>query len=198
MIEMMYVYFDKSGSIKAITDSVNNRFTDYEVTTFPLNDVKIFLDKTPANPGDYLITKTKGLDGIKYNLAKKNKKVILTRSLDGYLIKIPTITNKTMISITNNTTDKLIKISFRQDVIEMYHAGVEENVDEIFDFLNLGLLDVYITEKNNPYSLLYNFKYLPKELFDKGVLYFNYITKLTNTSAYAKKASLGYGYKERT
>lgn len=198
MIEMMYVYFDKAGNIKAITDSENSQFENFEVATFPLKEVKIFLDKNPSDPGSYTINKIKRLDGIKYTLVKKNKEVTLTRTLDGYLCKIPAATNKTMISIINNTDDKLIKISFKQEIIEKYNAGAEDNVDEIFDFLNLGPLDIYITSKNNPYNLLYSFKYIPRELFDKGVLYFNYISKLKNTSAYAKKASCGYGYRERS
>lgn len=190
MIEMMYVYFDVAGNIKGISGSLTDIFSGYEYAMFPLSEI-------PADPSTHIINTVKRLDGIKHILVKKNKEIILARTLDGYLCKIPSMTNKTMISITNNTVDKLIKISFRQDIIQMYHAGSAENVDEIFDFLNLGPLDIYITEKNNPYNLLYSFKYTPKELFDKGILYFNYKTELKNISVYAKKASIGYGYKEK-
>jgi hypothetical protein len=199
MIEMMYVYFDKNGDIKAISGTLNDRFAEFEVATFPLEEIKIFLaDKNAANPGDYSVSKIKRLDGVKYSLVKKNKEIVYTRTLDGYLCKVPPITNKTMVSITNNTVDRIIRVSFRQDMIDGYNDGTGENISEIYDFLDLGPLDIYVTEKNNPYSLLYHFKYIPGELFDKGVLYFKYKMDLTNTSVYAKKLNNSYGYKEKS
>lgn len=198
IVIMMYVFYDANGDIKAIAPSLNDFYSkDCSVATMLLSDVEIFLSGK-RNPADYQIKKIKTLSGEKFSIFKKVVDVDYVRTLDNYLTEIgPPVSGETIISITNQKSNKVVSVEIAPEFKDLYTYGSGEQKDDVDDFLNLGRAFVHITKKNNPYHLLFSFSFTPRDLFQEGRLYFNYKGECNNTSAYSKKIITGYGYKEK-
>lgn len=195
---MMYVFFDRNGDIKAIGPSLNSfSFDDCLVTTVPLGDVEPFLTGKKTTY-DYQIKKLRTQAGEKFTLTKKIIDVNYVRTLDNFLTEIgPARPGETIISIVNQKFNKSILVEISPEFKEIYTYGTGEQKDDVDEFLKLGQSSIYITEKHNPYRLLFNFSFIPSNLFHKEKLYFSYSNILENTSAYTKKLINGYSYKEK-
>ena len=199
---MMYVYFDKNGEIKAISPSLDDGLgMDLSNATFLLSEVEEFL-AGKLNPSDYKIQELKRLDGTKYKIVKKvtEFKRRQVRTLDTFLTKVTdTITtpDNSQLIITNTISERLISVKLAKSVKEMYTNGADEEVELVDEFLNRGNSTVYITQKNNPHCLLFSFTFSPTNLFEKGILNFEYKDDCSNASAYTKKIIAKYRYREK-
>jgi len=194
----MYVFYDKNGDIRAIAPSLND-FNDKEcsVAILPLPEVEGFL-AGKKNTFDYQVNKIKTLSGEKFTITKKVIDVDYVRTLDNYLTEIGSPERgTTIISIVNQVSNKVVLVEIAPEFKEMYTYGSGDQKDTVDEFLKLGKTSVHITKKHNPYHLLFSFTFTAQELFNKGILYFNYEDECVNTSAYAKKIISGYGYKEK-
>lgn len=194
----MYVFFDSNGDIKAITPSLDDGFNNtHSVATFPLEDVEMFLT-AQKNTFDYHIKKIDKITGSTYKLTKKQSTISYTRTLDSYLTKIENTTPKgNIITVVNNTKDRVISIELLKEFKEIYKNGSEDEQESVSDFLKKGTSILYLTKKNNPYWLLFSFSFIPQDLFEKEILYFNYENNYNDTSVYTKKLINSYGYKEK-
>lgn len=198
VLVMMYVFYDINGDIRAIAPSLSD-FNDKNcsVATMRLADVEMFLTGK-RNPSDYQVTKVRTLSGEKFTLTKKIIEVDYVRTLDNYLTEIaPPAQGQTVISIVNQKSSKTILVEIAPEFKDIYAYGTGEQKDDVDEFLKLGKTSVHITNKHDPYHLLFSFSFTPSDLFHKGLMYFNYAGVCENTSAYTKKVISGYGYKEK-
>ena len=99
--------------------------------------------------------------------------------------------------VVNNTKDRVISIELLKEFKEIYKNGSEDEQESVSDFLKKGTSILYLTKKNNPYWLLFSFSFIPQDLFEKEILYFNYENNYNDTSVYTKKLINSYGYKEK-
>lgn len=196
---MMYVYFDKNGDIKSISPAPED-FLDKEFSaaTFTLSEVEDFLTGK-KNPFDYQVKKSTSLAGASFKLLRKVVAITHTRTLDNYLTKIDERKEgKTpLIRVMNDTEQKVFSLEATKEFLAMATSGNEDYEEIVSDFTLNGTSTIYITQKNNPYSLLHSFSFLPSNLFEREKLYFPYADTYTNTSAYTKKLLTGYTYRER-
>jgi 16S rRNA C1402 (ribose-2'-O) methylase RsmI len=177
-----------------LDDGFNNT---HSVATFPLEDVEMFLT-AQKNTFDYHIKKIDKITGSTYKLTKKQSTISYTRTLDSYLTKIENTTPKgNIITVVNNTKDRVISIELLKEFKEIYKNGSEDEQESVSDFLKKGTSILYLTKKNNPYWLLFSFSFIPQDLFEKEILYFNYENNYNDTSVYTKKLINSYGYKEK-
>jgi hypothetical protein len=197
-IVMMYVYFDRAGDIKAIAPAPDPQFEGtFSSTTFQLTELEGFLTGK-KNPSEYQIKKTVNLAGESHKLLKKVVSESHVRTLDNYLTKIDEKKKGlSLIRIVNDIQKKEFMIEATRDLIEMSNTDDEDYRDMLSDFLVNGHSTIYITKRNNPYSLLFSISFLPSELINQEKLYFPYDEMYTNTSAYTKKLITGYTYRER-
>jgi len=194
---LMYVYYDKNGDIKAITPGLDESFASIcDVATFPLTEVEMFLTAQKST-FDYTVAKISSFAGDKFKLQKKPSTISYTRTLDSYLTKIEPSRAGNIVLIENDTIAKTINIYLSSDFRELQQHGSEEEQESVEDFIRHGYSAIYITERNNPYSLRHTVTFSPRELFEKGSLHFSHENDYTNSSAYTKKIIAGYGYKER-
>jgi hypothetical protein len=193
----MYVYYDKNGDIKAITPGLDESFSSIcNVAIFPLSEVEMFLTAKKST-FEYIVTKITNFAGDKFKLQKKPSTISYTRTLDSYLTKIEPVRQGKIILVENDTIAKTINIYLSSEFRELHEHGSEEEQDSVEDFIRHGYSTIYITERNNPYSLRHTVTFSPRELFEKGSLHFSHENNYTNSSAYTKKIISGYGYKER-
>ncbi len=194
----MHVYFDSTGNIHAISPSKNDEFAkDNSCILLPLLEVEMFLTGK-ANLLDYTVLMSKFKGETKYKLIKKSYQINYVRNLDNYLTKIPSINeHNASVLIGNNLSSKIITLAISSEFKEMYQDGTDEQQATVSEFLTQGVTSVYITKRNDPYSLLFPISFLPSNLFNLETLNFRYKTLCANTSAYAKKIPGGYVYTER-
>lgn len=196
---LMYIFYDKNGDIKAITPILDENYSvNFSVATFPLPEVEMFLT-AQKNTFDYSVKSVEKLTGTSYVLVNKHINVNRTRTLNTYLTKVDGIIPRgNTVTITNDANKGGIFVEVDKALREIYaHNQLAEDQSDIFDnILNSGPSTVYLTEKNNPYHLLFSFSFLPKTLLDTDKLFFPYYNKYTNTSVYTKKILDGYGYRE--
>ncbi len=196
---LMYVFYDKNGDIKAITPILDENYdVNFSVATFPLSEVELFLT-AQKNTFDYSVKAVEKITGTAYVLVNKHSNINRVRALNTYLTKVETaVSNNNIILITNDANKGGIFIQINKTLKEIYVEGLNPETQlDIFDsILNSGPSTIYLTEKNNPYHLLFSFSFLPKSLLDVDKLFFPYNNKYTNTSVYTKKVVDGYGYTE--
>lgn len=193
----MYVFYDEDGEIKAIAPSRND-FHDEScsIAMFPLSDVEPFI-QGKKNTFNYIVKKIKNFTGERFILTQKVIEVNYVRTLDNYLTEIGNIEpDTTIISIINDKKFKVVKIELASDFRSLYTSGSETDRDIINEIIESGRTAIHLTEKHNPYYLLFSMSFSPKELFEKGRLSFKYTGIVKNASAYTKKIVSGYGYKE--
>lgn len=194
---LMYVYYDKHGDIKAISPSDIEQYTkSYEYILLPLPEVEPFL-LGQKNTFDYIIKKIKKLSGYSPSLTKKFIPIDLIRTLDTYLTEIPEkCDGETIVRINADVSKRKLIITMNELFKEMYNFGTDEEKEIVDNFVEIDSSILYITEKRNPYSLLTTITFIPKELFDKGKLYFDIPNNidLQNSSAYTKRLVSNYTY----
>lgn len=194
---LMYVYFDKNGDIKAISPSETLQYSkDYEHTMLPLEEVEAFI-LGKKNSFEYAIKKINRISGSTYKLTKKFNSINFVRTLDNYLTRIPNkISDESIIRIVIENAKKKAIITLNENFKQMYEYGTEEEKEEIDKFNSYGISWIYLTEENNPYKLITAIDFSPKELFDKGKLYFDIKDglDLKNSSAYTKRLVSNYTY----
>lgn len=194
----IYVYFDDLGSIHAISPEGNDEFAQTKkFILLPLSEVEIFLTGK-ANLLDYSV-----IDGAvggepKYKLIKKTYQINYVRNLDSYLSKIPnTNEHNAAVLILNDLSKRLLTLNISKDFKEMYTNGNEEQQALVSRFLSNGVTSLYITKRNDPYSLFFSVNFSPNNLFNTETLKFRYELPCVNTSAYTKKSAGGFVYRER-
>ena len=188
---LMYVYYDDEGNIKAISPTPDMFHRDhFKSATFPLADVDAFLTGM-KNPFDYTICESRRPGSKSLEIIKKVSTVDLTRTLDNYLTKIDMIKGKDIptIRVIINLIDKNIRLHLDSNFVKMYKDGNDEEFEDVDAFIKSGLSSMYVTKKNNPYHRLFTILFSPKELFEKGDLYFSYEKSLdfSDISIYTKK-----------
>lgn len=193
---MMYVWYDKNGDIKAITPSLSGVGNEYTSAIFPLHEVEPFLNSSRST-FDFHIRKVNA----SYRIVKKDKVVNYTRTEETYLTKVREVSNSpnTLIFV-NDTANKVISVELDRDVIYAIKNngelidGKEHPTTALF---NSGLCTAYLTKKNNPYHLLFTFRFDPSTLLTTDTLYFKYDSVYNDTSIYTKKIIDGYFFKEQ-
>lgn len=195
---MMYLYYDKAGDIKSITPAPDAAFeNEFSSATFLLSEVEGFLTGV-MNPFDYQVKKSITLAGDVFKLIKKITVVNHTRTLDNYLTKIEERRPiGALLKIVNDPDKKILSIEITKEFKAMMASTDEDEEEIVSDFVLSGPSTVYITPRNNPYVLLFQFTFLPNVLFEREKLYFPYVEVYTNTSAYTKKLLDGYSYREK-
>ena len=112
------------------------------------------------------------------------------RTLDNYVSETENPTpDNIIIDITNQIIDKAFVIKLSKN----FRLLCENNKKLFEDTLGTDMIPVYITEKHNPYHLLFKMNFSPAELLEKDNLIFNY-DAIENPSIYIKK--IKYGYRE--
>lgn len=197
MEQMINIYFDTKGNIRSVTPVKDENFSKLEVAEFPLSMVEMFLTGK-ASLSNYLIDKFKIKGTVAHKITKKSRDTVYVRSIDNYPVKIDVISDvgRTVI-IENRVKEKVIAISIDNKFKNLYDKGTEEEQEAVANFLEQGTTSVYITQKNEPYFLLFTVRFLPRQLFNEGTLYINYEDDCYSTSAYAKRIIGGYTYSEK-
>jgi len=67
----------------------------------------------------------------------------------------------------------------------------------MLDLAGSGMSTLYITQHDNPYSLLESIQFMPRDLFSIERLCFDVRTAYTSISVYTKHIIDGYGFRER-
>lgn len=194
---LMYVYFDGKGNIKAITPNEDQGIsTDYEYAMFPISEVEHFMTGN-KNLFNFQVKKVKKASGDTYEILKKQTTIDLTRSLNNYLNKIETTgVIDPIIKIVANPVSGKVTLSMNEGFKELQTYGTVEEQEIVSDFFAMGLSNIYITAKNNPYHLLFSITFLTKQLFDEVRMDFTIPEGLDirNSSAYTKKLVNSYCY----
>ncbi|MFI5405220.1 MAG: hypothetical protein ACHQ1D_01770 [Nitrososphaerales archaeon] len=191
---MTCVFFDKDGEIRGMAPTEHDLQDEtLSVAIFDFAEVEPFFTRK-KNTFDYTVKKKDE----KFILEKKIVvSISYTRTLDNYLTEIENVKPKTtIITITNNKTDKVFIIEFSRAFKLLYNDGTDEDKKVIEDILRSNATTVYITKKHNPYHFLFKIIFLPGELFRQDRLYFNYKGTIENASAYTRRIISGYGYRE--
>lgn len=195
-LEMMYVTFDVRGDIKSIAPTpaytVDPAFT---VITFPLSEVEDFL-LAKKSTFDYYILRVRKVGGKEYKITRKIDKVNYVRTLDNYLTEVKSMSRirDAVISIENFIEKKQIKINLNPILKVMLEEGTDEEVENIEGFVNSSISSLFFTKKRDPYFLLHNLSFLPKDLFEQETLHYVYEADLSNASVYTRKVVEGYSY----
>lgn len=194
---LMYVYYDANGDIKAITPisdvSLSNEFS---CAMFPISEVEVFLSGK-RNPFNFTVSKIKKITGETYKLVKKQTDVFLTRTLDNYLTKVGLFNeSETILKIIINSSERKIILMLDNAYKELYKTGSEEQQEDIDSFINHNTSELYFTKRNDPYYLYHTISFVPKEIFEKDEVVFEYHNgiDLSNSSVYTKKILSSYGY----
>lgn len=194
---LMYVYYDDDGDIKAISPTPDISHREYfSSATFPLSEVESFLTGM-KNPFDYTIKEVRRSGSKSYKIARKASTINLTRTLDNYLTRVDKIGDDVpTIRITVNLIDKNVRLHLDKHFVNMYKIGTEEEQEDVESFIRSGLSTMYVTKRNDPYHRLFTIVFSPKELFEKGDLYFPYDETLdfSDVSVYTKKIVKNYGF----
>jgi len=197
MLEMMYVYFDINGDIKTISPDPITMSDSYSSATFPLSEVEGFL-LGKKNPFEFYIKSIKGITGIVYKITRKQViDISLVRKLDNFLTEVKTMpkSSDAFLLIENISKEQKIKITINKVLSLLLNEGDDKDQEAITAFMNNPSSSIFFTKKGDPYFLLYTLTFSPKELFDKGELFWDYSVDLSNTSVYTKKIIEGYSYR---
>ena len=197
---LMYVYFDSNNDIKAITPMPDVTLAaGFNSATFPLSDVEMFMTGQ-KNPFDFTVKKIKRIGGESYVLAKKETHINITRTLDNYLMKISEcIEDIPILKIMVDESAKHVTMYLDQSYKDIYKFGVDEERQDVENFINCNDITLYFTRKNDPYYLLHTVIVSPRELFEAdkmSIPYPEYID-LSNSSVYTRKVLSSYGYRIR-
>jgi len=194
---LMYVYYDNEGDIKAISPTPDISHKEFfNSATFPLTEVESFLTGM-RNPFDYSIKEFQRAGSKSFRIARKVSTISLTRTLDNYLTRVDNNPDEIpTIQISINLIDKNVRLRIDEQFVNMHKIGTEEEQEDAEAFIKSGLSSLYVTKKNDPYSRLFTIIFSPKELFEKGNLYFAYDETLdfSNASVYTKKIVKNYGF----
>ena len=197
MLEMMYVYFDKNGDIKTISPDPVLVSVDYSVATFPLAEVEGFLTGK-KNPFDFYVKSAKGITGTTYKIIRKQSlEISLVRTLDNFLTEVKTMpkSSDAFLLIENIVKEKKIRIFLNKSVRNLLEEISDAEQETIDSFINYPSTSLFFTRKGDPYFLLHTLIFSPRELFEKGVLYWDYTVDLSDSSVYTKKILDGYSYR---
>ena len=197
MLEMMYVYFDSNGDIKTISPDPVIVSDSYSVATFPLTEVKDILEGK-KNPFDYYVKITKSVAGTLHKITRKQVlEVSYVRTLDNFLTEVRTMAKSTdaFVLIENIVSEKKIKISLNKVLRVLLEEGSDNDQETVTSFISNPSTALFFTRKNDPYFLLHTLMFSPKELFDKGELFWDYNVDLSDSSVYTKKILDGYSYR---
>ncbi len=198
-LELMYVTFDIRGEIKSIAPSPNyNGDPAFTICTFPLKEVEDFL-VAKKNTFDYYIQRVRKVGGKEYKLTRKISEVSYVRTLDNFLTEIKSMAriSDAVVGIENFIEEKKIKLTLNPILKIMLDEGTDEEIDNIENFINAPISYIFFTKKKDPYFHLHTLSFLPKELFEKEVLHFDYTADLSNASVYTRKVVEGYSYSNR-
>ncbi len=193
----IYVFYTKEGDIKCMSADENElRDPDLSKAVFPLSEVEPFM--LGRGFSKYRIKKVKSPTGEICSIERRIVKTVdYTRTLDNYLTEIEDVkSGKTIMTITNQKTDKVFIVEFSPSFKALYYDGTDEDKEVIDEILRSSTSTIYITKKHNPYHLLFAISFLPGELFRQNRLYFNYKGTIENASAFTKRIISGYGYRE--
>lgn len=191
---LMYVYYDRVGEIKAITPTPDFG-ESFNVAMFPIGDVEMFLTGQ-RNPFEYQIKEVPRASSVTYKIVRKQTQVLTTRTLDNYLTKVSSSGDIVpILRIVNDVKKKTITLKLDPYFIDMYKMGTDEEQEDVGEFIRSGESTLYFTSKDNPYHMYYSIRFLPRELFEKEILVFEYgDIDLSNASVYTKKIVKTYGY----
>lgn len=199
MLEMMYVYFDINGDIKTISPDPVIVSDGYSVAMFPLTEVKEILEGK-RNPFDFYVKSSKGvgITGTTYKITRKQSlEINLVRTLDNFLTEVKTMSKSAdaFLLIENIIKEKKIKITLNKSVKNLLEEISDTEQETMDSFINYPSASLFFTRKGDPYFLLHTLIFSPKELFEKGVLYWDYTVDLSTSSVYTKKILDGYSYR---
>ena len=198
-LEMMYLTFDIRGEIKSIAPSpAYNQDPAFTVATFPLKEVEDFL-LAKKSTFDYYIQRVRKVGGKEYKITRKVSEVSYVRTLDNFLTEIKAMVRirDAVIGVENFLEEKKIKLTVNPILKIMLEEGTDEEIDNIENFINAPVSYIFFTRKNDPYLHLHTISFLPKELFEKEELLFDYEADLSNASVYTRKVVEGYSYSTR-
>ena len=194
---MMYLYFDLNGDIKTISPDPVIVSENYSVRTFPLSEVEDFL-KGKKNPFDYYVKVSKNIGGQTYKITRKQAlEINYVRTLDNFLTEIKTLPKSAdaFVLIENLIKEKKIKISLNKIVRVILEEGSDADQETITSFINHSSATLFFTRKGDPYFLLHTLIFSPRELFEKGELFWDYTVDISDSSVYTKKILDGYSYR---
>lgn len=197
MLEMMYVYSDANGDIKAISPDPVIVSDSYSVAMFPLTEVKDILEGK-KNPFDFYVKISKNIAGTTHKITRKQVlEISYIRTLDNFLTEVKTMSKSAdaFVLIENFTKEKKIKISLNDIVKVLLHEGDDKDQEAVTSFINNTSTALFFTRKGDPYFLLHTLTFSPKELFDKGELYWDYNVDISDSSVYTKKILDKYSYR---
>ncbi|HEY6435521.1 MAG TPA: hypothetical protein VIY47_02950 [Ignavibacteriaceae bacterium] len=196
-LDLMYVYFDKAGNIKTISNELQTLPDDqYSVTMFPLSEVESFL-LGKKNPYDFYIKVTKRATGTEYKIVRKEPITAnYVRTLDAFLTEIRKMprSRDANLLITNFTTEKKIVLDLSSVLAVLLEEGTDDEQDAITSFINTPQSSIFFTVKGDPFFLLHIVTFVPRELFSEGTLHFEYDKDLSETSLFTKKIVDKYSY----
>lgn len=198
-LELMYVTFDIRGEIKSIAPSPNyGNDPAFTVCTFPLKEVEDFL-LAKKNPFDYYVQRVRKVGGKEYKLTRKISEVSYVRTLDNFLTEIKSMAriSDAVIGIENFVEEKKIKLTLNPILKIMLDEGTDDEIDNIENLIAAPLSYLFFTRKHDPYFHIHTLTFMPRELFDKEVLHFEYEADLSDVSVYTRKVVEGYSYSTR-
>jgi hypothetical protein len=197
---LMYVYFDTSGDIKAISPDVILSYEGvYQSATFSLAQVSTFLEGK-ANTFNYFIKKDVKGFSTEYIIAPKSSvQVSNLRTLDSYLEDISKNTDleNSMMCVHNDTLTKDITIIINPELYRLQESGNDSEKKFVESFLNIGRISLFFTRKNDPYYLNFTLDFTVTELHKAGTLCVEHNLDLSDTSIFTRKITNGYRYIER-
>lgn len=197
---MMYVYFDSTGNIKAISpDADSMNATLYSSAMFPLADVEPFLT-AKKNTFDFYVKVIETFTKIEYKITRKQQiQISNIRVADAFLSEINSyrIQKDTIILIENFISLKQLKITITPELKILQQEGSPEAQDNIINFINTPTAALFFTKKHDPYFLIDTILFSPKGLFDNGTLTIEYKKDLENLSVFTKRIINLYTYIER-
>lgn len=195
ILVMMYVVFDKNGDIKSIGPTLPSEVEHYTTATFPLREVEEFLTGK-KNPFDYYVKVTK--NPITYKITRKAVSVVnYVRTLDHFLTEVPRLPKSSNASILIEAfiEDRKIKVSIGPSLRIMCDDPETDEQEEIVNtFKSTPNIQLFFTNKGDPYHLLYTYNVLPKMLLNDGEMLEDCNVDLSNSSVYTKKIIDGYSY----
>lgn len=199
-LEMMYVTFDIRGEIKSISPSPSYNTIDssFTVATFPLKEVEDFL-LAKKNTFDYYVQRVRKVGGKEYKITRKITEVSYVRTLDNFLTEIKPMARimDAVIGVENFIEEKKIKLTMNPIIKIMLDEGTDDQIDSIENFVNAPVSHIFFTKKNDPYLHIHTLSFLPKDLFERETIYFDYQADLSNASVYTRKLVEGYSYSTR-
>ena len=196
---MMYVYFDDTGDIKAISPDLIDTYTGvYKVATFPLSEVEPFLTSKRNTFNYYIKTVIKGFTSNYVIIQKQAIQLNSLRKLDSYLVDVSRIecSPNTLVAIHNDTQSRIVTLTLNPELMTLRTDGTKAEKEYIEAFIRLSVISLYFTKKNDPYYLIYTLNFMPDKLYENGELVFELDIDLSNLSVFTQQIENGYSYTE--